>query len=167
MIVSNGRSGCGPLEPATFCAQPVPAQQTAMRSAPSLWARATASSTCASSRTSQATKSASSSSPSARPFSALTSAIVTVAPRAISARTVASPRPDAPPTTIAAVPSIRIDGGSLPGHAREREREELLGIGQPVRELEARGGGIRAQPIGAELRADLRPQLLARIEAYI
>ena len=35
MIVSNGISGCGPLEQATFCAQPVPAQQTAMRSPPS------------------------------------------------------------------------------------------------------------------------------------
>ena len=35
MIVSNGISGCGPFEPATFCAQPVPAQQTAMRRPPS------------------------------------------------------------------------------------------------------------------------------------
>jgi hypothetical protein len=35
MIVSNGSNGCGPLEPATFCAQPVPAQQMAMRRPPS------------------------------------------------------------------------------------------------------------------------------------
>ncbi len=34
-IVSKGSSGCGPLEPATFCAQPVPAQQTAIRRPPS------------------------------------------------------------------------------------------------------------------------------------
>ena len=34
-IVSNGISGCGPFEPATFCAQPVPAQQTAIRRPPS------------------------------------------------------------------------------------------------------------------------------------
>ncbi len=34
MIVSNGISGCGPLEPAIFCAQPVPAQQIEMRRPP-------------------------------------------------------------------------------------------------------------------------------------
>ena len=44
---------------------------------------------------------------SASPFSAFTSAIVTSAPRSCSARTVASPSPDAPPATIAACPSIR------------------------------------------------------------
>ena len=46
MIVSNGSSGCGPFEPATFCAQPVPAQHTEMRSPPSAAAAcATAAST--------------------------------------------------------------------------------------------------------------------------
>ena len=46
MIVSKGSSGCGPFEPATFCAQPVPAQQTAIRRPPEPFAaRAIASST--------------------------------------------------------------------------------------------------------------------------
>ena len=34
MIVSNGSSGWGPFEEATFWAHPVPAQQTAIRSGP-------------------------------------------------------------------------------------------------------------------------------------
>ena len=34
MIVSNGSSGWGPFEEETFWAQPVPAQQTAIRSGP-------------------------------------------------------------------------------------------------------------------------------------
>ncbi len=54
MIVSKGISGWGPLELATFCAQPVPAQHTAMRSPPSaLAAASTAAWTWVSSRTSQ------------------------------------------------------------------------------------------------------------------
>src|SRR5947209_5418464 len=45
---------------------------------------------------------------SASPFSAFTSAMVTTAPRECRARTVASPRPEAPPATSAADPSIFI-----------------------------------------------------------
>src|SRR5690348_9074735 len=164
MIVSNGISGCGPLEPATFCAQPVPAQQTAIRrpSAP-LAARPTASSTCDSSRTSQATKSAARSSPTAWPFSAFTAAIVTVAQRAASARTVASASPEAPPTTIAAAHSISIDGADYlkPSRTRagEREGEQILGVGEPVREGEPRCGEVALQALGGELGADLGAQL--------
>ena len=81
MIVSNGSSGWGPFDEATFCAQPVPAQQTAIRSGPGEAAASTAACTWASSRTSQGTNGAPSSEDSCSPFSALTSAIVTRAPR--------------------------------------------------------------------------------------
>ena len=88
MIVSNGISGCGPLEPATFCAQPVPAQrdrdaQPAVdRGGPLdgrlhlvLLAHVAGDELERPART-----------PAPAPFSALTSAIVTIAPRACSAR---------------------------------------------------------------------------------
>ena len=61
---SNGSSACGPREPAVFSAQPMPAQQTDIRSGP---AAATALSTCDPSVTSHATNRAPSSSASASP----------------------------------------------------------------------------------------------------
>src|SRR5271166_5961701 len=135
MITSNGISGCGPFEPATFCAQPVPAQHTAMRNPPAaLAACSTAACTSASSHTSHAANSTSSSEATAAPFSALTSATVTTAPFACRLRAMASPSPDAPPTTIAEEPSICME--CLAGAAfGEGQREQLLGVGEPAHEL--------------------------------
>src|SRR4051794_22160198 len=47
------------------------------------------------------------------------------------------------------------------GAARERHREQLVGVGVELHELQARGGEITAQALHRELRADLRAQLLA------
>src|ERR1700722_128442 len=157
MMISNGISGCGPFEPATFCAQPVPAHATAMRTPPSAAAaRSTAAWTCSSSRTSQLTNSTPSSCASASPFSAFTSAIVTRAPRECRARTVASPSPEAPPVTIAALPSKFIAGSlSVDGDARQGKGEPVLWVGEEAHELQARGGEVALQAFGRELGADL------------
>jgi len=109
--VSNGISWCGPRLDAVRSAHPTPAQLMLTRN-PSPWAAAcsTAASTCPSSLTSHRTKFARSPSSLARasPLSAFRSAIVTSAPPSCSARTVASPRPDAPPATSAPEPAIFI-----------------------------------------------------------
>ena len=101
---------------AVRCAQPIPAQQTEMRSPPGASAAAsTAACTGSGSITFTSMKAAfsPSSEASASPFSAFRSAITTEAPRSCSARTVAAPRPEAPPATSALAPSIFIAGGSL------------------------------------------------------
>ena len=73
----------GPPLWATRSAQPIPAQQTEIRSPPSPdpAARSTAAATAVSSVTSASTKVAPSSAASASPFSALRSAMTTFAPR--------------------------------------------------------------------------------------
>ena len=53
MTASNGSNECGPRLPAVFSAQPMPAQQTEIRSVP---AASTAAATCAASVTSHSTK---------------------------------------------------------------------------------------------------------------
>src|SRR4051794_5894260 len=107
MTISNGWSWCGPREEATRSGQPTPAQCIEMRSPPSASAAfLTAASTSSGLVTSALTKSTPSSSASALPFSSLRSAMVTCAPRSESARAVASPSPEAPPTTIAPLPWI-------------------------------------------------------------
>src|SRR5664280_3807894 len=166
MIVSNGISGCGPLEPATFCAQPVPAQQTAMRRGPAAAAASTAARTWASSRTSQDASSRPSSEASAAPFSALTSAIVTSAPRACRRRTVASPSPEAPPTAIAEEPSISMCARLSRGATRQRQREQPVRVGQPAHQLQSGGRQVPVDAFGRELGADLRAQLLAGVEVH-
>ena len=111
MITWNGISGCGPLEPVTFCAQPVPAQQMLIRRPPSAsLAALTAASTAASSVTSVATNPAPSSAARAAPFSSLTSAMVSAAPCSLRRLAVASPSPEAPPMTSAPLPSICMRG---------------------------------------------------------
>ena len=89
-------------------------------------AASTAACTWSSSRTSQATKAAPSSSASAWPFSALTSAIVSAAPCACRRRAVASPSPEAPPTTSAPLPSM-----SMARHPREADARRLAAGAAP------------------------------------
>ena len=112
---SNGSNECGPRRPAVFSAQPMPAQQTEIRSEP---AASMASATCSAFVTSHSTKRAPSSSASAAPFSALRSAIVISAPAARSRRAVAAPSPDAPPATSALAPSILMTRDRSAGTAR-------------------------------------------------
>src|SRR3954471_13468795 len=105
--ISNGWSWCGPREEATRSGQPTPAQCIEMRSPPSACAAClTAASTSSGLVTSALTKSTPISSASALPFSSLRSAMVTCAPRSDNARAVASPSPEAPPTTSAPLPLI-------------------------------------------------------------
>src|SRR4051812_40818231 len=142
----------------------------AMRSPPSAPAAAsTAAATSSSFVTSVLTNVASSpSSPaSAEPFSSLTSAMVTTAPSSCRRRAVASPRPDAPPETRAPAFSICMGAdpiGRRSGRPRQRDREELVQVGPDPDELHARRAEVAAQALGRELRADLRPQFLARGE---
>ena len=96
---------CGvPSFPMVRTAVPVPAQLMATRRGPSSADAATASATCSASVTSHFTNFTPSSSARASPFSALKSMMVTFAPAPCRRRTVASPRPEAPPLTIAAAP---------------------------------------------------------------
>ena len=102
---------CGPCLEAVRWAQPIPAQQTEIRSPPGASAAAsTAACTGSGSITFASMKAARSpsSEASASPFSALRSAITTEAPRSCSARAVAAPSPEAPPATSALAPSILI-----------------------------------------------------------
>src|SRR5690349_16340337 len=99
----KGSSACAPRRPATFSAQPIPAQQTEI-----LTPFGTAAATSASSVTSQRTNRAPSSPASAVPASSLRSAMVTSAPLAASRRALAAPSPLAPPATSATAPSIRM-----------------------------------------------------------
>src|SRR5215211_1489924 len=46
----------------------------------------------------------------------------------------------------------------------ERQREQLLVVGEPLRELEPRGGEVRAHAVARELGGDLGAQLLAAHE---
>src|SRR3954471_5567286 len=136
-----------------------------MRSPPSAVpaAASTAERTSSSSVTSALTKPAfaPSSSASAFPRSSLTSAIVITAPASCSRRTVASPRPDAPPTTSAALPSIRMDGTLFAARLRQRHREQVVRVGVQLVQVQPRGGEVGPQARRRELGADLGPQLLA------
>src|SRR3984957_3366326 len=85
-----------------------PCASTEIRSGPSDSASATAPFTSSVFVASVRTWGVSSSSASALPFSSARSAITTLAPAACSRRTVASPRPPAPPTTMAELPLICI-----------------------------------------------------------
>ena len=89
----------------------MPAQQTEIRSPPGASAAAsTAACTGSGSITFASMKAAfsPSSQASASPFSVFMSAMTTEAPRPCRARTVAAPRPEAPPATSALAPSILI-----------------------------------------------------------
>ena len=102
-------SSCGPRARARRSAQPIPAQQTEIRSPPSACGGALdRGPTASASVTSAATKAAPISAASSSPRSGLRSAIVTAAPAAASARAVAAPRPEAPPATSAPAPRTSI-----------------------------------------------------------
>ena len=110
-----------PSLPMVRTAVPVPAQLMAMRSGASSADAATASATCSASVTSHLTNFTPSSLARASPLSVLKSMTVTTAPAPCRRRTVASPRPEAPPLTIAAAPFASMaaqirDGGSPPPH---------------------------------------------------
>ena len=114
-LLKTSRS-CGPCFELVRWAQPIPAQQTEIRSPPSSAAAAStaawtwsASSTFASTNDARSPSSAA----SASPFSAFRSAITTDAPAPWSRRAVASPRPDAPPLISAPAPSTFIAAGAL------------------------------------------------------
>src|SRR3712207_9392244 len=72
--------------------------------------------------------------------SRFTSSTATLAPRRASSRAVASPRPEAPPVTSAACPSIFMRGllGGGSGCRLQRERQGVVveGLHQPVAVLE-------------------------------
>src|SRR6516162_271196 len=112
----NGSSACGPSLVTVRCAQPIPAQFTAMRSAPnSATARSTAAWTWSALVTSQAQKiePRPSSLANSSPLERGRSRIAMRAPAETSSRAVAPPRPEAPPVTSAPAPWICIDLGFL------------------------------------------------------
>ena len=114
VLVKAPRSCGSPSRPTVRCAQPMPAQLTAIRSGRSLpVASAIAACTDASSVTSVRTKVVCppSSAASACPRSSCRSRMVTAAPLAASARVVASPSPEAPPVTTAATSKFFMPGG--------------------------------------------------------
>src|SRR5918998_381836 len=124
-------------------AQPIPAQLTPMRSGtPAPTAVSTAACTEVSSDTSVWANVPPSSSARALPRSAFRSAMVTVAPAPARARAVASPRPEAPPETIAPAP-LMSTGGLSPvirlSHARnlppadQHDRNGLVEAGEQLR----------------------------------
>ena len=161
MIVSNGSSGCGPFEPATFWAQPVPAQQTAMRRPPSTAAAtSTASCTWLSSRTSQATNATPSS------CGQLCSGVgVDVCDRhdraaglQLAGRRLSEARG---PARHECCSSRRcLTTGQTTGCAapRQRQREQAVRVGEPAHELQARCRQVALDALGGELRADLGAQ---------
>src|ERR1022692_2948039 len=108
---------CGvPSRPTVRAAQPIPAQFTATRSGgPSATAASTAAWTGPSFTTSVRMKRPPMAVASAVPRCSLRSATSTAAPAAASSRAVASPRPLAPPETIAAVPFSFMGGAYLGG----------------------------------------------------
>ena len=103
---------------------------------------------------------------SASPFSALKSRIVTSAPPAASRRTVASPRPDAPPLTIAAAPLMSMgrqprgrgfvgsSGGSRRGPARRtgQRQEHDRGVAGRDRASAGASGSRSSSNGGARVR---------------
>src|SRR4051794_15323591 len=104
---SNCSSGIGVRSrPMIRPARPRPALLTRMRSGPSSEAASTAARTCSSSATSAFTYAPSISAASFSPFSSCRSSTTTLLPRWASNRAVASPRPDAPPVTMADAPAM-------------------------------------------------------------
>src|SRR5205823_397523 len=103
-----------------------------------------------------------SSAASASPFSALTSAIVTFAPPACSRRLVASPSPEAPPTTSAPAPSMFMAREpSERGRGANRSQLGVVmhhrdGIDRLIGRQGSRSHGIvtRAQLLGAGVSAE-------------
>src|SRR4051812_19071693 len=111
MTFSKNSGWWGPRLETVRSAQPTPAHWIEIRrSSPCSTAAPTAASTSSGLVTSACAKRAPSPSSAARasPFSALTSAMVTRAPSACRRRLVASPSPEAPPTTRAPAPSMRM-----------------------------------------------------------
>ncbi len=106
----------GPCLPAVRWAQPIPAQQTEIRSPPSAPAggvdRRLDRLGLHHVALDEARASSPSSEASASPFSAFRSAITTEAPRSCRARAVAAPRPEAPPAT-SALCSLDLHGASI------------------------------------------------------
>src|SRR5690349_11094035 len=92
--------------------------------------------------------------------------MVTMAPCWCRRRTVASPRPDAPPTTSAPAFWMCMRGNLL-ARAREREREQGVVVREDVLELQAGRCEVAGEALERELRADLRAQLLARLEGDV
>ena len=93
-----------PSRPMVRVAQPTPAAVTRARSGPSSLAASTAAMTWSTLATSAWAKMPPTSLATASPFSGFMSTMTHRAPRAASRRTVASPRPEAPPVTIAEMP---------------------------------------------------------------
>ena len=124
--VSNGCRFAGPFLPTVRSAQPTPAHETAKRMPPNVsTAPSTAASTSSSTVTSALKATLPSSSASAFAASSFRSAIATRAPRSVSARAVAAPRPEAPPATIVPTPSRFTRGdpiGALPATDRTSPR---------------------------------------------
>ena len=166
----TARARAAPRLPATRSAQPMPAQQTAIRSPPGCAAaarRPPATASCVG-HVGRARTMAALAELAGQRLAALSfrSAITTWAPRACSARAVASPSPEAPPATSAPLPSICIGREPYARAARQRQREQLVGVGVP--RLAARGPAASKSALHArarELGADLGAQLLAGGEA--
>ena len=93
-----------PSRPMVRVAQPMPAAVTRARSGPSSLAASTAAMTWSASATSAWANTPPTSLATASPLSWFMSTTTTLAPRSASRRTVASPRPEAPPVTIAEMP---------------------------------------------------------------
>ena len=109
ITVSKCSRSWAPRERAMRSAQPIPAQQTEIRSpSGAAAARSTAAATAAGSVTSTGRNSPPISAARSLPRSASRSAITTFAPATASERAVASPRPEAPPVISAPAPSILI-----------------------------------------------------------
>src|SRR5215218_8997040 len=161
--VSKGWSAAGPSRPTVRSAQPIPAQETASRRPP---AASTAAWTCSSSVTSVLTKAASSSEARAAPRSSFRSASVTRAPRAVSSRAVASPRPEAPPATSAPIRSSCMEAGSLKWR-RESQPEQPRPVREEVVEAESGYVQLALDRVARELGADLGADLFAVREGHL
>src|SRR5215218_3824682 len=92
--------------------------------------------------------------------------MVTAAPPSCSRRTVASPRPEAPPTTSAPA-FLMCMRRTLPSGSRQRDREQPVRIGEQLLERQPGGGEVSFEPLIGELGADLGAQLLARLERHV
>src|SRR3989442_9583161 len=111
ITLAKTASGIGPSLPTVFIAAPTPAQLTATWSAPNRsTARATAVATSPSLVTSAGANSVRSpiSRDTSSPADPGRSRMTTWPPASTSVRTVASPRPEAPPVTRATVPAVRM-----------------------------------------------------------
>src|SRR5215213_3691048 len=110
-------------------ARPRPALLTRIRRGPSSDAASTAAFTCSSSATSALANTPPISAASFSPGASCRSSTTTLAPRCARSRAVASPRPDAPPVTIADAPVMSMRHSSVRHRrARHAPRNGLPGL---------------------------------------